>query len=368
MSASKNGILIDHFAFTFKGIYLRDCANYSSFNTDTTAKGLYKRLTESALFSKITWPEFPQFVEPHGLSSQDRDTALQDFQRSYQIALDMTLMVLFENFFGFKIGSSREKGMFGYKESYPLYDLETGQIQMGFIALGGNNDTIYTQLSGTGCKYLFAKRSPELLHNFLSGVLNISKIARIDLAYDCFEGNFDCDYALTAYDDGAFHNKGRPPALNHLKPRRGDVVEGETVYVGSRKSTVYWRVYNKALEQGLHDTVWFRSEVELKGVHIDALKHPASAFAGLCDFSASIAPDEHINVKFKTVQNTLDFAGKIRWAKTMVGKTLYDIAEHFDGDINLAYGALCDESGGKLGIPQTYMRLIKTNLENVRYG
>jgi len=40
--------------------------------------------------------------------------------------------------------------------------------------------------------------------------------------------------------------------------------EGETVYIGSKKSRAFLRVYNKALEQNLEDTHWTRFELQIK--------------------------------------------------------------------------------------------------------
>ncbi|AHE62342.1 phage replication initiation protein [Escherichia albertii KF1] len=58
---------------------------------------------------------------------------------------------------------------------------------------------------------------------------------------------------------------------------------------GSRQSRVYWRIYNKALEQKVSGT-WNRSEVELKGVPVDVLLDIAGYFTGLCDYAAQINP------------------------------------------------------------------------------
>jgi hypothetical protein len=42
------------------------------------------------------------------------------------------------------------------------------------------------------------------------------------------------------------------------------LINGETLYVGSRKSDRFWRIYNKALEQGIPGPL-YRIELELKG-------------------------------------------------------------------------------------------------------
>jgi hypothetical protein len=45
---------------------------------------------------------------------------------------------------------------------------------------------------------------------------------------------------------------------------KATLINGETFYVGSRKSDRFWRIYNKALEQGIIGPL-FRIELELKG-------------------------------------------------------------------------------------------------------
>jgi len=45
---------------------------------------------------------------------------------------------------------------------------------------------------------------------------------------------------------------------------KASLINGETLYIGSRKSGRFWRIYNKALEQGIPGPL-FRIEIELKG-------------------------------------------------------------------------------------------------------
>ncbi|MCV5950285.1 replication initiation factor domain-containing protein, partial [Escherichia coli] len=73
----------------------------------------------------------------------------------------------------------------------------------------------------------------------------------------------------------------------------------EQYSIGSRTSRIYWRIYNKALEQKLANTglVWYRSEVELKKWNVDVLLNPAGAYAALNDFAASISTAKKFNTK-----------------------------------------------------------------------
>ncbi|EBN6690280.1 phage replication protein, partial [Salmonella enterica] len=125
------------------------------------------------------------------------------------------------------------------------------------------------------------------------------RLSRIDLCFDDFTGNFDTAYALTAYKDRAFltGKGGRVQVLDVRRPVVGDTLKGDTVYVGTRKSEVYWRIYDKALEQNIDGITWYRSEVELKKVTVDVLSNVDAFFVGLCDYSASVVSKHIEHVK-----------------------------------------------------------------------
>ena len=60
----------------------------------------------------------------------------------------------------------------------------------------------------------------------------------------------------------------------------------------------------------------------------------------------------------------LDLASRVKWIRHAAGKALGDILEILDGDIEHAMGLILpDDSGGKLGIPPTYHKLINHALE-----
>lgn len=59
--------------------------------------------------------------------------------------------------------------------------------------------------------------------------------------------------------------------------------------MGSRQFGVSWRIYNKALEQGVDDT-WHRSEAELKAIPSEVLLDIQGTFTGLCAYAQQINP------------------------------------------------------------------------------
>ncbi|RXJ74332.1 hypothetical protein CS022_04585 [Veronia nyctiphanis] len=258
-------------------------------------------------------------------------------------------------------------------------------IKLGLFAIGGNNDTFHCQFSGDGCRYLFdpltrnradqRTLTPQRLHFWLHKVLGVTTLSRIDLAVDDFDGLFTCDYAEKAYKDGAFRrsNRGLNPTY---EPKRvyqdtqfGLKLINEGVIVGSRRSTVYWRVYNKALEQGIDGKLWYRNEVELKKVSVDVLARPAEHFAGICPFSASIEPTVPCASISLTVKKTgLTLAGRTRWLRRQCSRTLTELVDKFDGDVAAVVGLLLRDphldalnnsfGESKLHLPYTHYQLL----------
>jgi phage replication initiation protein len=265
---------------------------------------------------------------------------------------------------GLKVSvSSRDKGLHGYKDSHRIMD-ETGRVELGFVGIGGNQNTVYIQISGEGCKHVFGKVTPFVLHFWLSKVLTVTRLARLDLAYDCFEGVFTCKYAADAYHDGCFQNaRGGPyPKSQSRIDYASDELIGELFGVGSRKCQVFWRIYDKAKEQGIFDQDWCRSEVELKKIPVDALIDLNATFTGLNGFSASFNLGEGVAFRSSVKRARLGLSGRIRWAKRQCGRTVSDLVELFGGDVNLAFGAICDERGGKFSLPDTQSILINEHI------
>jgi phage replication initiation protein len=157
-----------------------------------------------------------------------------------------------------------------------------------------------------GCKHLFSHTTPSVLHHWLSKIFTVSKLSRIDLTFDAFDGNFDCDYAVKAHENGLFRasSRGRYPEISSKnKYSNGtdlkNVLTQEMICVGSRKSIVYWRIYNKKLQQAIKQDnfSWYRSEVELKKCTVDSLLDIAATFADLCSFAESFDLDKGARIK-----------------------------------------------------------------------
>ncbi|GAB1110733.1 MAG: hypothetical protein SwBeaMacB_13800 [Shewanella algae] len=265
---------------------------------------------------------------------------------------------------GLRLGSPRTFGRFFYTHSYELFDPKRKHV-IGFVAFGGNKDTVYFQISGKGCKYVFNHTDRYRLHHWLN-FFGVKQFTRIDLFYDDFDGNYSCKHAEIAYNDNAFRrrNGGPNPDIDPQTRRNGNKIKGEIVRIGSRSSDVFWRVYNKALEQS-YDGVWYRSEVELKRCSIDCLLSPAKTFAGLCDYAASVNldADDAKTLVFKQKRKTaIELQSQLKWIQRQCGRAIYDLVE--DWELSAEETLIClvgdhARNGGKFSAPPIYAHLIR---------
>lgn len=356
---SDNQVTIDHLAFTFKLADLRYCSR----------AGFAGRTRETqTLFPKQ--PDIKSNLNTTGLTPDEIDKKIESEKRRVQVLIAdfyiSTLRVFCREILGFELSAPRDKGFHGYQNSMSLLTLEGNQI--GFVGIGGQRDTCYVQISGEGCKHLWSYTTPFVVHHWLSNVLQIRYIARTDLAYDCYDGNFDCKYAEHAFFDNGFARSGggRSPTMS---PRHSVNINGvydvEMVTFGKRTSPVFWRIYNKKLEQGIQEDslVWYRNEVELKKYPVEILLDPDSAFAGLCKFAQSMinADGVHTTVSPRASSAATDLASRARWVRRMCGKAMADILEITGGDIEQVLGLLIPEhhiTGKSLDIPNTYKQIL----------
>ena len=139
--------------------------------------------------------------------------------------------------------------------------------------------------------------------------------------------------------------------------------------IGKRTSPVFWRIYNKKLEQKINDSrlSWYRSEVELKKWSVDSLLNPDASFAGINGFARSMSEVNGVRTKSMTKTKTacLALASRVRWYRQSAGRALNDVLKLVNGDISKAIGLLLPDKviGEKLGIPPIYKNLISHVLE-----
>lgn len=109
---------------------------------------------------------------------------------------------------------------------------------------------------------------------------------RVDLAWNIQEVQVSVNQCYAYW-------KAKSPKRDTMTAKAvGSSKTGETMYVGSRSSDFYMRLYDKAKEQGMEGRLFFRLEVELKGDlvravferefdHVDALATWVADKAGL---------------------------------------------------------------------------------------
>lgn len=295
----------------------------------------------SFTFSKFWLPDLKDFSE-HKVT----DKYISAFGSGLSSDLSSLLVSFVENFLGLKISVPRGRGLNGYNDSCSLSTIgdpdSDGVIRgiqnCGFVGFGGNNDTIYLTISGVGCKSVFSNIYYADLHHVLSNMLQVKVLNRLDIAFDDFDNNFNADYAFLAYKDNAFRNSkgGRMPALTRIQTFNslGDK-DGETLYIGSRSSTVFWRVYDKAKQLKIDDSHW-RSEVELKKVSVDSLLEPRKTFASINNFSESIVKSikesEEVAFRVKAKRALSTLSSRVNWALKTCNNIFQDAFHYLNED------------------------------------
>lgn len=90
-------------------------------------------------------------------------------------------------------------------------------------------------------------------------------ITRLDLAKDLQGVSISLDAIYQALEQGAYSGTARKFAQIH------SLDGGNTIYVGSRQSEKFIRIYNKAAQSKIPGALWFRFEIETKGMVARAL-------------------------------------------------------------------------------------------------
>jgi len=144
-------VIIDHLAFTFPIRDLRHLIGHSG-------------------YGDLVVPEFPERV--HGMPLDIYNTLI----KRYEVKVIDYMEFLFKRFvyreLGMELSAARGRGLHGYTDSFVLLD-KRREHELGFVGFGGNNDTVFIQISGLGCKYLFDFTKPKKLHKVLAGILGL---------------------------------------------------------------------------------------------------------------------------------------------------------------------------------------------------
>lgn len=125
---------------------------------------------------------------------------------------------------------------------------------------------ICLEMSGSGCRAFEQYGHGDwlkLLHEILDCEGRVS-VTRLDLAYDDQIGLLDIDRIRQDVEDRNYVSKSRKAQFIWSDDQDEDI-QGLTIEIGSRKSEVLVRIYNKAAERGFdHDRHWIRVELQLR--------------------------------------------------------------------------------------------------------
>lgn len=155
-----------------------------------------------------------------------------------------------------------EKGGLGYKKQMINNNIRIyydGNIGMG----------ICVSISGQGCRYMESKG--KNLWNLLFRLARSARIniTRLDLALDT---NIKLiDKVRKSIDDKKYISKSRN--ISYISRATESGTRTETIYIGSRSSELMIRLYDKAVEQKLKNTIWERWEIVLKKEKIKETIH-----------------------------------------------------------------------------------------------
>lgn len=383
-------VFIDHLAFTIQMSALKNLETIHDVPHFWRKYGMLPKLHDFIpvrrnYYRDVVDPDTRTWIPDDAESNQivagisgDREFIehqIQEYQRALCEAYLRRLKIWMSSAFGLSIGPERDRGGFNYRFSAPLFSDDGGYDFHGLVFWGGNNGTAYIQISGLGCAHVFNGTEPQYVFNWLNH-LGVTKLKRIDLAVDDFEGIFTCDGAVRDFRAGAFYG-GRGPLpgfANACKWNGRAELKQEMYTFGSRRSRVYWRIYNKALEQRVSGT-WYRSEVELKGVPLEILLDIAGYFTGLCDYAAQIDPAKPR--KFNPYQPDLaderkavkSFESQVQWLRKQCSKSVAKLFHLFGNDYEAVFSVIVrrehiEDVNLRISMPDVYRDIISDKVYN----
>lgn len=219
------------------------------------------------------------------------DVLPSDFWQNFIVSYLDDLTGLIWSIERVRIGQGRN----GFKNS--------ATFEGGFIAWGGNDvvfqkdgearkvpERVQVYFDAHGCKKLTENNAFQRVHDVLSKSSD-PRITRCDIALDCLDGQISIQQVIDAYHNGAFNGNGRPPKAKYIQSL-SENTDGESVYVGSRKSGKMLRSYEKGKQLGDENSQWVRVEVEYlrkdRHIDIDILLQLDRAFSESYQFCADL--------------------------------------------------------------------------------
>jgi hypothetical protein len=143
--------------------------------------------------------------------------------------------------------------------------------------------------AGSSLRDLFQHSEVDPRTLLRAGLNAGGRVSRLDLACDLQGKALELSRLYKSLEQG--NNRGASRTFGQIKSAGG----GETIYVGSRQSERFIRIYNKSAQLGQTVEEWFRFELETKGMVSRALANMLveqhnwqAVFVGLCSAMVSI--------------------------------------------------------------------------------
>lgn len=252
------------------------------------------------------------------------------------------------------VSRQRKSGWNGFKSSA---DLLVGDMQVGFMAYGGESQrgNVMVNITGMGCAW--AVPDWDQVQDAVDGLPNY-EVRRLDIALDTFHREVTHDKVVDAYRNGQFTLAGRPPSMTRIEPE--DPLEGSTIYIGKRENAKFLRCYEKGLElvkayprgvirylEGVPVEDIYRVELELKAkegpLPVDLIDKRDQYFAGAYPYLQTLVdvkPEVFVQSREKVPQ--LALAGMLANIRRQYGNALFTAMVAHHGDV----GAVWDQIVG----------------------
>lgn len=199
--------------------------------------------------------------------------------------------------------------------------------EVGSVSAGNESrqhGTVCISVPGGGCTF-GADGWEERLHAWL--LQFESKLTRVDLALDWFNGEFTVDMAREGFVAGGFSFQNRAPTPSF----HGDWINntGRTFCVGLRDSGKMCRVYEKGHKLGDPESRWVRVEVELHSTErvlpLSAIVDPGPVFAGAyqyCELMLAQAGVRPVRVPLQQAVGDKSGEAVVRWVERVAAPAL----------------------------------------------
>lgn len=213
-----------------------------------------------------------------------------------------------------------EAGLYGYTHSAHIQI--AGQT-VGRIATGGNNGTLFCELTGHATAWL----NPCSWADWLDAIG--ARLSRIDLAHDDYQGTHTVHEVRDSYLAGEFRIRGQNPSTSAVGPWDDPDKWGQglTYYIGKRENGKMLRAYEKGKQLGDESSDWVRFEVEFrrtkeKPLTTDMLRNQLQYFVGSYEYLSWVSIAEPKKLDRVKKEAKITFQALIGYASTAYGKLI----------------------------------------------